>query len=167
MKRVTLAGHSLHPMLIVFPLGLLVTSLVWDIVFLTSGDGQWGAFAFWSIVAGLVGGLLAAIPGFIDWLAIPAGTRARRIGTLHLVLNLSLVVLFVISLVLRAGDGTAAPRVISMMPGWAGIVLGAISGWLGGELVERLGIGVDDAPDVNAPSSLGSKRHVPRELEQH
>jgi len=154
VKRFTVAGHSLHPMLIVFPLGLLITSLVWDVVHLVTGHAQWAAFAFWSIVGGLIGGALAAIPGFIDWLAIPGGTRAGRIGTLHFFLNLVVMALFALSLVLRSSDGIATPKLASMIPGWIGISVGAISAWLGGELVERLGIGVDDAPNPDAPSSL-------------
>jgi uncharacterized membrane protein len=154
MRRLTVAGHSLHPMLIVFPLGLLITSLVWDIVYLATGDGQWSVFAFWTIVAGIVGGGLAAIPGLIDWKAIPPRTRANRIATFHLLLNLCVFALFAVSLVLRASDGIAASRLGSMAPGWAGIAVGAISGWLGGELVEQLGVGVHDGANVNAPSSL-------------
>jgi uncharacterized membrane protein len=154
MKRVTVAGHSLHPMLVVFPLGLLATSLVWDIVFLASDNLMWGAIAFWTIVAGLVGGLAAAIPGLLDWLAIPDGTRAKRIGALHGLLNLVIVVLFAVSVVMRYTAGYTAPPVIAMLPGWIGIGLSLIAAWLGGELVERLGVGVHDFQDLNAPSSL-------------
>jgi uncharacterized membrane protein len=154
MKRVTIFGHSLHPMLVVFPLGLLITSLVWDITFLATGHTMWATFALWTIVVGIIGGLCAAIPGFIDWLAIPRGTRASRVGTLHMFLNVVVLALFGLSLALRASDPSPAPPIGSMLPGWIGIAVGAVSSWLGGELVERLGIGVDDHPDVNAPSSL-------------
>ena len=165
MKRVTVAGHSLHPMLVAFPLGLLITSLVWDIVYLATGNPQWSSFAFWSIVAGLVGGALAAVPGLVDWKAIPPNTRANRIATYHLLLNLGLIALFALSLVLRANDGSAATRVLSMIPGWVGIAIGAVSAWLGGELVERLGVGVDDHQGLNAPSSL--RRGRAERLEVH
>jgi uncharacterized membrane protein len=154
MKRVTLAGHSLHPMLVVFPLGLLATSLVWDIVHLASDNLMWAGISFWTIIAGIVGGLAAAIPGLIDWLAIPDGTRAKRIGALHGILNLVILLLFAISAVLRYVDGYTSPSVLAMLPGWIGIGLALVSGWLGGELVERLGVGVHDFQDLNAPSSL-------------
>jgi uncharacterized membrane protein len=158
MKRATVLGHSLHPMLIVFPLGLLITSLVWDIVYLASGNPMWGQFSYWSIVAGIIGGLAAAIPGFIDWLAIPHGTRASRVGTMHMFLNLCVLALFGLSLALRSTGDQAAWGVGAMVPGWIAIALGGVSSWLGGELVERLGIGVDERPDVNAPSSLETRR---------
>jgi uncharacterized membrane protein len=154
MKRFTVAGHSLHPMLVVFPLGLLATSLVWDVVYLASDNLMWGAIAYWTIVAGLIGGVLAAIPGLVDWLAIPDGTRAKRVGMVHAVLNVGILLLFAVSVVLRYGDGYTTPAVGSMVPGWIAIVAALPSAWLGGELVERLGVGVADFQNFNAPSSL-------------
>lgn len=154
MKRITVAGHSLHPMLVVFPLGLLATSLVWDVVYLSSHNLMWGAIAYWTIVAGIVGGLLAAIPGLLDWLAIPGGTRAKRIGALHGILNVTIVALFAVSVLLRHGDGYTTPALSSMLPGWLAIVVALPSAWLGGELVERLGVGVSEHQGLDAPSSL-------------
>lgn len=81
-------------MLVVFPIGLLATSVVWDIFYLATHNRSWGMISTATIVAGVVGALAAAIPGFIDWLAIPRGTRARKIGVYHMVLNLIVVGLF-------------------------------------------------------------------------
>lgn len=156
MKRATFAGHSLHPMLVVLPLGLFITATVWDVVYLVDRGSFWASFAFWSLIAGLVGGVLAAIPGLIDWTAIPRGTRAKRVGNLHLFLNVIVMGLFGVSLALRWSDGANTPRLGSMLVGWLGLAVGGLSAWLGGELVQRLGIGVDDHPHVNAPSSLES-----------
>jgi len=152
--RATALGHAIHPMLIVFPLGLLSTSLVWDIVRLSTGDGMWGFCAFWTIVAGVIGGLLAAIPGFIDWLAIPSGTRASRVGIWHMGLNVLVLALFVVSLILRANARYPMAAWPNLLPGWIGIGLALISGWLGGELVEQLGVSVKPGADLQAPSSL-------------
>ena len=157
MDRVRIFGHTLHAMLVVFPLGLLATSLVWDVVFLATGNLMWAQTGFWTIVAGLAGALLAAIPGFIDWLSIPRHTRAWRIGVYHLILNLIVVVLFAISAGLRLANaygGYTAPDVADMIPGWVALGLVVVSGWLGAELVERLGVGVHDDANLNAPSSL-------------
>src|SRR5438128_2340837 len=82
-SRAKLFGHPIHQMLIVFPLGLLATSLVFDIIFLATGSGRWADISFWLIAAGIIGGLVAAVFGLIDWLAIPSGTRAWSIGLLH------------------------------------------------------------------------------------
>lgn len=161
MKRVTVAGHSLHPMLVVFPLGLLATSLVWDLLFLASDNLMWGAIAYWTIVAGVIGGLVAGIPGLLDWLAIPAGTRAKRVGAVHAILNVAILVLFVVSLLLRHGQGYTTPSLGSMLPGWIAIVAALPSAWLGGELVERLGVGVADFQNLNAPSSLREAKRRP------
>jgi uncharacterized membrane protein len=159
-SKVVVAGHALHPMLIVFPLGLLVTSVAWDVVALASGNQSWGAIAYWTIVAGVVGALLAAVPGFIDWLAIPRGTRARALGAWHMGINLVLVALFVVSLLARANadGGYAAARLPHMIWGWLGIGLGTVSAWMGGELVETLGISVREGANPDAPSSLNGKR---------
>jgi uncharacterized membrane protein len=147
-------------MLIVFPLGLLATSLVWDVLRLVTGSGQWGVIAFWTIAAGLVGALLAAGPGFLDWLAIPRQTRAKRIGLFHMVSNLAAVALFALSLALRWGDqhGYQQAPISAMALGWLGLGLASIGGWLGGELVETLGISVNDGANPNAPSSLSRGR---------
>jgi uncharacterized membrane protein len=100
-SKVKLVGHAIHPMLIVFPLGLLATSLIFDIIHWITGNGFFSVVAFWMITAGVIGGLLAAIFGLIDWLAIPAGTRAKRIGLWHGVGNVVIVVLFIVSWLIR------------------------------------------------------------------
>lgn len=163
-SRVQVARHALHPMLVAFPIGLLATSVVWDVCYLASGNRSWGMISAATILAGVVGALAAAIPGFVDWLAIPRGTRARKIGAYHMVLNLIVVGLFVVSLVQRwmnpAGyDVAGAGR---MFPGWIGLAVMAVSGWLGGELVETLGISVSDSANADAPSSLRQRRHANR-----
>src|SRR5438874_11990 len=79
-SRAKLLGHPIHPMLIVFPLGLLATAVAFDIVALSTGDESWFGISFWMMAAGIIGGLLAAVFGVVDWWAIPTGTRAKQIG---------------------------------------------------------------------------------------
>jgi|SRR4051812_10570738 uncharacterized membrane protein len=159
-SRVRVARHALHPMLVVFPLGLLATSVVWDICRLATHDPSWGLVAFWTIVAGVVGALLAAVPGFIDWLAIPRGTRARTVGLYHMVLNLIVVALFAISLAARWATpaGYAHAGAGRMIWGWLAVAIALVSSWLGGELVETLGVSVREGANHNAPSSLSEHR---------
>lgn len=161
--RVVVAGHALHPMLIAFPLGLLTTSVVWDICRLATGRQSWGTVSFWTIVAGVIGALLAAVPGFIDWLGIPANTRAKQIGLFHMVLNLIVVALFIVSLAVRwsAPGGYAAAGFGRMVWGWIGVATAVVSSWLGGELVETLGIGVHEDANPDAASSLTHGRNIP------
>jgi len=141
-------------MLIVFPLGLFSTAVVFDVLYLVTDESNFAIAAAYTIAAGLVGGVVAALFGLVDWLGIPANTRAKRIGTLHGVGNLVVVVLFAISWLLRAGADGWEPGVAALICSFAGVALAGVTGWLGGELVERLGVSVDEGADVNAPSSL-------------
>src|SRR5690348_4637415 len=99
--RAKILGHPIHPMLIVFPLGLLGGSIVFDIAYLVSKNGKWAEIAFWMIPVGVIGGLIAAVFGLIDLLAIPPGTRAKAVGIWHGVGNVAVVVLFVVGWFVR------------------------------------------------------------------
>jgi uncharacterized membrane protein len=145
-------GHPIHPMLIVFPLGLLATAIVFDIVFLSTRNPRWADVSFWMITCGLISGAVAAVFGFIDWLSIPAGTRANRIGMWHGLGNAMVMTLFFVSWLARYDrpDVTIGAFVLAL----SGASLSLVTGWLGGELVDRLGVGVDQTQDLNAPSSL-------------
>ena len=149
-------GHAIHPMLIAFPLGLLVASIVFDVVYLLTGNGKWSEISFWMIAAGVVGGLVAAVPGLIDWLAIPSGTRAKAIGLWHGGGNVVAIVLFIVSWLIRAGE-PGEPGAIPIILSVVGVILSGVTGWLGGELVERLGVGVDEGAHLNSPNSLSGR----------
>jgi uncharacterized membrane protein len=154
--RAKLFGHPIHQMLIVFPLGLLATSLVFDIAHAVTHNARWADISYVMIASGILGGLLAAVFGLIDWLAIPRGTRAKRIGALHGIGNVIVVGLFAVSWLLRYGHPTApgtGPLVLSI----CGVALALVTGWLGGELVDRLAVGVDEGAHLDAPSSLSGR----------
>ena len=155
-SKVKAFGHPIHPMLIVFPLGLLATSLIFDIIHWITGNGFFSVVAFWMITVGVIGGLLAAIFGLIDWLAIPAGTRAKTIGLWHGVGNVVIVLLFIVSWLIRL-NAQSNPNVFAYILSIVGVVLALFTGWLGGELVDRLGVGVDEGANLNAPSSLSGQ----------
>jgi uncharacterized membrane protein len=78
-SKAKLLGQPIHPMLIVFPLGLLATAVAFDIVALSNGDRFRFVISFRMIAAGIIGGLLAAIFGLVDWWAIPSDTRAKEL----------------------------------------------------------------------------------------
>ncbi len=155
-SKAKLFGHAAHPILIVFPLGLLATAVVFDLISILTGMSMWSAIAFWMIAAGIIGGLAAAIFGLIDWLAIPSETRAKEIGLLHGLGNLVVIALFMLSWLLRAGE-PANPGTLAYIFSFVGGAVALVAGWLGGELVERLGVGVDDGAHLNAPSSLSGR----------
>jgi len=152
-SRVKLFGHPVHQMLIVFPLGLLATSVVFDIIHLASGAAYAATVAYALIASGIVGGLLAAPFGLIDWIAIPSATRAKRIGGLHGGGNVVVLALFAISLWLRSGL-VQQPSTLALVLSLCGAALAVVTGWLGGELVDRLGIGISADAHPDAPSSL-------------
>lgn len=152
-SKVKSMGHPIHPMLVNFPLGLLITSIVFDIIHWITGNGYWSEIAFWMIAAGLIGGLIAAIVGTIDWLAIPSGTRAKSVGLLHGAGNYIILLLFAISWFLRL-NAPASPSIVAYVLAFLGAALLGGTGWLGGELTLRLGVGVDEGANLNAPSSL-------------
>jgi uncharacterized membrane protein len=158
-SKAKLLGHPIHPMLITFPIGLLTTSVIFDVIGLLvnqNNAGNWHNIAFYMIGAGLIGGLAAAIFGFVDWLGIPHGTRARSIGAVHGLGNLVVVVLFGLSFFMRAND-SAAPGPLAVILSFAGILLATFTAWLGGELVDRLGVGVDRGAHLAAPNSLSGR----------
>lgn len=156
-SKVRLLGHPVHVMLVHFPLALLSVAVIFDIVRLSTGNPFWGEMVYWLIIAGLIGGLAAAVFGLADWLGIPRGTRAWRVGLMHGVGNVIVVTLFAISLWLRWQIPGAPPMAASVL-GFIGVGLALFTAWLGGELVDRMGVGVYDGANLNAPSSLTSGR---------
>jgi len=153
-SRVKLFGHPIHPMLIVFPAGLFTAAVIFDVLYLLLDNPILTTVSFYMIATGVVGGLLAAIFGFIDWLGLPNNSRAKQIGGWHGLGNFVIVVLFGVSWLLRSGNVNFVPNGFAMVLSFAGIILALVTLWIGGELVYRLGVGVDPGANVNAPSSL-------------
>ncbi|MEV4703642.1 DUF2231 domain-containing protein [Actinoplanes sp. NPDC049316] len=136
-SRLRIAGQAVQPVLVMFPLGLFSMAVLFDVADLLGGPEILGALAYWNIVAGLVGGMLAALAGAIDLMFVPNGTPAKRIGVLQSLANMGVLILFAVILMLRmrtpdrvAGGGLLAVEMLAL----AGAVFGA---WYGGELVNR------------------------------
>lgn len=156
-SKAKVLGHPIHPILIVFPLGLLASSLGFDIGYLRTGNSEFAVVSFWLISAGILGGLLAAIFGVIDWWAIPSKTRAKTVGLWHGGGNLVVVLLFFVSWWFRSQLSGYAPSSGAVALSCIAVLIALITGWLGGELVDRLGVGVDNGAHLNAPNSLSGK----------
>jgi uncharacterized membrane protein len=154
-SRAKFLGHAIHPIMIVFPLGLLATAVVFDIIYLIWGSRDMASVAYWMMAAGIIGGLIAAPFGLIDWLAIPSGTRAKTIGLMHGGSNFIALLLFAGSWALRYGQ-PEHPELIASILSFVGAGMAGVGGWLGGELVERLGVGVHEGANLDAPSSLSN-----------
>jgi len=153
-SRAKILGHAVHPMLVSFPLGLLATAVVFDIVYLITDRPGFSVSAAYTIAVGVIGGAAAALFGWIDWFAIPPDTRAKRLGLLHGLGNAVVLVLFAVSWLLRAYAGDWEATAPAVVCGFVGVVIAGVTAWMGGELVERLGVGVDSQADLDAPSSL-------------
>ena len=141
--RARIAGHPIHPILIPLPIGLWVFSLVADIVYRAGGPPVWDDVAFYTLGGGIVGALLAAVPGFVDFSALHR-SRARQLATVHMALNLTIVVLQAVSFWLRTEvlPGAASPFVLSLIS----VTMLGVSGWIGGEMVYGQGVAID--PEV-------------------
>jgi uncharacterized membrane protein len=154
MTGARIAQHPIHPMLVVFPLGLCIFSLFADLIRLTGlGGPVWFDVANYAIAGGIIGALLAAIPGFIDYLSI-TNARVRDIAFAHFVTALFVVAIYGLSLWMRwSGDHGLLPVTVSGV----GLVLLCLVGWLGGEMVYVHGLGV---AEQKAAASGSARRRV-------
>jgi len=151
--KATLLGHPIHQMLVAFPLGLLGASVLFDLLAIALGQPTLALVAYYVLAGGLLAGLVAAPFGLIDWRGIPRGTRARRIGALHGGGNVLMLALFALGWWLRRDDAAWPPRE-ALLLSLLGAGISVFTAWLGGELVDRLGIGVAEGAHADAPSSL-------------
>ncbi|HEY0385033.1 MAG TPA: DUF2231 domain-containing protein [Pyrinomonadaceae bacterium] len=156
-SKASIFGHPVHPMIIPFPLALWVFSLVADVVYIWFNKDNWGIVAFYTLAAGLVGGVVAAVPGVIDWLAIK-DREVARIANWHARLNVIALIIFAIDFYLRwrnkgqiYQEGISLPFILSVL----GVILISISGWLGGDLSYKHGVGV--APQHDTPEEEVAK----------
>ncbi|MDP9419717.1 MAG: DUF2231 domain-containing protein [Actinomycetota bacterium] len=155
-SRVKFLGHAVHQQLIPFPLGLLVTAVIFDVFHLITDREELANVAYWVIGAGIIGGLLAAPFGLIDWTGITKGSRAKKVGAVHGLGNLFVLVLFTVSWFLRR-DQPTAPEAVALALSFAGVAVAAVSGWLGGELVDRHAVGIDEGAHPDSPHSLSGR----------
>ena len=156
----SIMGHPIHPMLIPFPIALWVFSLVADLLYLWRGNSHWPLIAFYSLLAGCLGAVAAALFGLIDYLAIK-DKQVVKVANWHARLNVLALVLFAASWYLRTDSGSdmvndslKIPFALSVL----GVIVVTISGWLGGELVYKHGVGVNSQRDT--PGEEAAKARV-------
>lgn len=149
-------GHPIHQMLVALPLGLMAGAIFFDCLYLVGAGEKWAEISFWLLAVGLGGGALAAPFGWIDWFPIPKATRAKRIGLAHGLGNVFGLALFALSWLWRR-DLPTQPEAIAIALSFLGGAVFLVTGWLGGELVDRLGVGMHDGAHLNAPSSLSGR----------
>jgi uncharacterized membrane protein len=135
-------------MLVAIPIGLWIFSLICDLVLLFGGTSEnWAIVARYTMVGGIIGALIAAVPGFIDMLALP--WPVKRVALMHMSINLTVVALYVVNLYLRRRG------IESNTPVWLSVIavaMLAVSGWLGGKMVYVHGVAVETQPEPASPS---------------
>jgi uncharacterized membrane protein len=144
----SIAGHPIHPMLVPIPIGLWLFSLVCDVVYAAGWGGEiWRSIAFYNMVGGVIGALMAAIPGLIDLISLHE--RPKKTALVHMSINLTIVALYVVNILLRVAnpDVLRVPLVLSIVA----VAMLTVSGWLGGKMVYELGVAVDNA---EAPTAI-------------
>lgn len=133
-------GHPLHPMVVPLPIGAFLMLLLSDLAFLGTGDAFWARASFWLLVVGILGGAVAGLIGLLDFTSI--GHARNRQGQLHAWGNAAVLVVAIVNVYLRTADA-AAP-----IAGWGValtvlmVLMLAVTGWAGGELVYRHGVGL-------------------------
>jgi uncharacterized membrane protein len=161
-SRASIGGHPIHPMLIPFPIGLLVFSFVSDLIYLWRGNPIWRDYlAFYTLLGGIIGAAAAAIPGLIDWATL-TDRAAVKVANWHARVNITTLVIFIASFYLRTADGAAWFPSMPMLPvivSLVGIIGLSIAGWLGGQLVFKHGVAVD-VEQKESPRQPETQRHV-------
>lgn len=140
MKSLTRVGnHPIHPMFVPFPIGLWIFSFITDVIYRVNGNEMWESIAYYSMAGGIVGAILAALPGFLDFLAIKP-SPVKRIALWHMLINVGALILFCVNLYLRTGaPASIVPFILSII----GVLSILVSGWLGGEMVFVHGLAVN------------------------
>lgn len=156
--KATFKGHPVHPMLVPFPIAFWVGSLIADILHFATGAAVWTPMGTGLIAAGIIGALLAAIAGFVDYTTAPMDVKTKRTATRHLTLNLIIVTVYAVNLYLRW-------RVPEIPAGYVLSILAVLalmySGWLGGDLVYDHKVGVEEPADKERRKSDRRRRGVP------
>jgi uncharacterized membrane protein len=160
-SKFSIAGHPLHPTLVALPIGLFAWALVADIVYFGTGkDKMWYDISFWSGIAAMLSALVAALPGFGDYLTMARSSDARGIATAHMLLNLSVLALYFVAMLLQLNEGALtggrAAAVLILHAVGTGVL--SLSGWLGGEMVYRHHLSV--IPEDSQVEEAEQARHV-------
>lgn len=156
-----MAEHKLplHPQFVHFPIALLGTSLIFDIIGLARGEPVWWSIAFWNIALGLVIAAVAATTGLMDSRRVKSDSPAAKVVTPHMLSMIAAVVAYGVALIIRGGPGTPSGAGIAgtIVLEAVGLLLLIVGGYLGGEMVYRHGVGQmrDDRPPASP------RRHTP------
>jgi uncharacterized membrane protein len=133
-------GHPIHAALVPFPITCFIGALLTDIAYTQSANMQWANFSVWLITAGLVMGGLAAVAGLTDYFG-DRRIRRLRTATAHMVINSLVWVLELFNAFVHSRDGWTSVVPAGLILSIVSVLLLGVSGWLGGALVFKHGVG--------------------------
>ena len=155
-SKAAIGTHPIHPMLVPLPIGAFFIALIGDILHVASRDDFrahfWYDVSIWTIAIGIATALLAAVFGAVEYFGVRMSAAGRRIATWHALLNVSVLILYAASLLLRrhgAAFRTDRWPIAFGLAIVAFLLLGA-SGWLGGKLSYVHKVGVVERADPEA-----------------
>ena len=154
----SIAGHPIHPMIVPLAIGGFLLSFIFDIVCLATGHlDPWSTVAYYTMIGGIVGALIAAVFGLVDLVSLPAG-YTKKIALTHMGINLGVVALFAFNAWLRHAEPSpgGTPFILSVI----GIALLVVSGWLGGKMVYEAGVGVSMSEEPLPTARPGRHREA-------
>jgi uncharacterized membrane protein/nitrite reductase/ring-hydroxylating ferredoxin subunit len=141
-SKASFKSHPIHPMLVAFPIAFFTGALVFDTLSLVLDNQNLWTVGYYSAVAGIIGAVLAAIPGTIDYFnTVPPDSSGKKRATKHALINVTNLVLFIVVVFYRSKDNFN-PTIVIVLEA-IGFILLSFAGWLGGTLVYRNQIGVD------------------------
>lgn len=155
-SKAAIGNHPVHPMLVPIPIGAFFLAFIGDIMHMAIPEDRfWYDFSYTCIGIGVVFALVAAIAGIVDYLAVPMSGKAFRTATVHALLNVTLVIAYLISLLLRRNGAAVADRrwPAALACSLVGLGLLGVSGWLGGKLAYEHRVGVDENVERHAASA--------------
>lgn len=141
MKDPLLKGHPVHAVLSDLPIGAATAAVAFDLMGLVTRKREWHFATRAALGMAVLTGSAAALVGLWDYQAVPREHPARRTGATHGYVNAGALSLLALSLVvrLRGKQAEAAPGIFAQGTTLAALMTLGVSGWLGGELVFRLG----------------------------
>jgi uncharacterized membrane protein len=158
--KATIADHPLHPMFVGFPIGFFGAVLVSDVISIWGNPAFWPHVSLWLIAFGIVGALVAAVFGFVDYFTAPMAPAAKRTATTHMILNLTVVALYIAAFFVRYANPIST---LGYVLTYVGLAVLVVSGWYGGHLVYVGLVGVKPPEETTVEGRSVQSMRTPAE----
>lgn len=141
-SKASIKSHPLHPILVSLPIAFFIGAFVFDLLSFITGNHSFWQTGYYSAIAGIIGAVLAAVPGAVDYFfTVPPKSSAKKRATQHALINVVNLVLFIVIVFYRRNEDASTTVVVVAEA--VGVILLSIAGWMGGTLVHRNQIGID------------------------